>query len=205
MRTINDLAQRHESFERALLLLNGRLALANAPRFDLIVCGGTALNAMNLVTRTTKDVDIVALRDDAGALLDPAPFPQPLVEAATIVATDLGLPRDWLNNGPSSGDGGIFRLGLPEGFLGRVVWRSYGEKLTVGFIGRIDQIHFKLYAAVDQRGGYHADDLQLLTPTDDELIQAAQWARTHDPSEGYREGLAWFLKEFGHGHLAARI
>ena len=205
MRTINDGQQSFENFEVALRLLNGRLALAGAPRFNLVVCGGTALIATNLILRTTKDVDIVALMDDGGALLDPEPLPQSLVKAAGIVAVDLGLPEDWLNNDPSSGDGGLFRLGLPEGLVKRLAWKTFGENLSVGFIGRIDQIYFKLYAAVDQRGGYHADDLQLLTPTDEELLQAARWARTHDPSEGYLQSLEWFLREFGYEHLVGRI
>lgn len=205
MRSINDRQQSFENFDEALRLLNGRLALAGAPRFNLVVCGGTALIATNLIPRTTKDVDIVALMDDGGALLDPEPLPQSLVNAAGIVAVDLGLPEDWLNNGPSSGDGGLFRLGLPVDFVKRLAWKIFGENLSVGFIGRIDQIYFKLYAAVDQRGGYHADDLQLLTPTDEELLQAARWARTHDPSEGYLQSLEWFLGEFGYEHLVGRI
>jgi hypothetical protein len=49
-------------------------------------------------------------------------------------------------------------MGLPEGFVSRLFQKDYGRRLTVYFAGRKDQIHFKLYAAVD-RGGYHIDDL----------------------------------------------
>jgi hypothetical protein len=195
----------YEKFDQALQLLNGRLALATAPRFNLVVCGGSALAATGLVTRTTKDVDVVALMDEEGVLLDPAPLPQALVQAAHEVALDLGLQKDWLNNGPSSGDGGLFRLGLPEGFVERLTWVTIGERLTIGYISRYDQIHFKLYAAVDQSGSYHAEDLRELHPSDAELLDAAGWTRTHDPSEGYRQGLQWFLKEFGYGHLVDRV
>lgn len=205
MRTTNDNEKFPESFDAALHLLSGRLALAAAPRFNLVVCGGTALIAANLIVRTTKDVDVVALMDDDGTLVDPDPLPQSLVDAASIVADDLGMPKDWLNNGPSRGEGGLFRLGLPEGLTKRVTWKTYGDHLSVAFIDRIDQIHFKLYAAVDQRGGYHADDLQLLRPSDEELLKAARWARSHDPSEGFLEGLEWFLREFGREHLVGRL
>jgi len=194
-----------DNFDQALRLLNGHLALAGAPRFNLVVCGGTALLAAGLVLRTTRDVDVVALMDDKGVLLDPAPLPLMLLQAAREVATDLGLPDDWLNNGPSSGAGGLFRMGLPVGFVQRLTWVTIGEKLAVGFIGRYDQIHFKLYAAVDQSGGYHADDLRQLNPTDDELLAAARWTRTHDSSEGYLMVLQWFLREFGYGHLVDRV
>ena len=49
----------YEQFEEAFHLLNGRLAIAGAPPYRLVVCGGTALLAMALATRVTRDVDIV--------------------------------------------------------------------------------------------------------------------------------------------------
>ena len=165
----------------ALHLLNGRLVVAGAENYHLVVCGGTALVATKLVLRATRDVDIVALADDEGKLIDPAPLPVALVTAAMEVAEDLDLPQDWLNNGPSSGDGGLFRLGLPRGFSERLAWEDFGEKLNVAFIKRIDQIHFKLYAAVDQFGSYHATDLQALKPTDEELLKAAAWSQDPRP------------------------
>ena len=199
------MAHQYEKFNQALQLLNGRLVLAGAPRFNLVVCGGSALIATGLIERATKDVDVVALMNDTGELLDPAPLPQTLVQAAQEVAFDLGLQQDWLNNGPSSGDGGLFRMGLPQGFDERLAWKTIGEKLTVGFISRYDQIHFKLYAAVDQSGSYHAEDLRNLHPTDAEMLDAAGWTRTHDTSEGYLQGLQWFFREFGYGHLVDGI
>lgn len=80
-------------------------------------------------------------------------------------------------------------LGLPEGFLQRAQHRRYGEALTVLFASRTDQIHLKLYAAVDQGAGWHLADLKALKPTEPELLQAARWSRIHDPSEGYRSVL----------------
>jgi len=199
------MSYQYEQFEKALRLLDGRLFIAGAPDFNLVVCGGTALVATELLQRTTRDVDIVAMADGKGKLVDPAPLPEALVTAAQEVAKDLNLPEDWLNNGPSSGEGGIYRLGLPQGFAGRLKWQIFGEKLTVAFIDRIDQIYFKLYAAVDQFGSYHATDLQALEPTDDELLGAVAWSRTHDPSEGYLECIKIFFKEFGYEHLFERI
>jgi len=203
MRTNNDLII--ADFAPAFRLLNGRLALAGAPVFHIVVCGGTALVAMGLVSRATRDVDIVALLDPSGGLVDPAPLPEPLLAAAGDVAEDLGLPKDWLNNGPSQGDGGLFRMGLPEGFEGRLTPRSYGSHLSVSFISRVDQIHFKVYAAADQPGSYHVADLHVLAPTDDELLAGARWARSHDPSEGYRSALAHLFEGIGRGHLVALL
>jgi hypothetical protein len=195
----------YEKIEEALKLLDGRLTLNQSGHFSLVVCGGAALNAMRLIQRTTKDVDIVALMDSNNQLVDPAPLPDELLVAAKEVADTLNLPQDWLNNGPSSGEGGLFRLGLPDGFKDRLVRNYQGEKLTVYFINRLDQIHFKLYAAVDQLGSYHASDLKQLSPSDDELLQAVQWATTHDPSEGFKIATELFLREFGYERLVDKI
>ena len=77
--------------------------------------------------------------------------------------------------------------------------------MTVAFIERIDQIYFKLYAAVDQFGSYHATDLQELKPVDDELLGAVAWSRTHDPSDGYLAGIKMFFREFGYEHLVDQV
>jgi hypothetical protein len=138
-------------------------------------------------------------------LVDPAPLPEELLVAAKEVADTLNLPQDWLNNGPSSGDGGLFRLGLPDGFKDRLVKNYQGEKLTVYLVSRLDQIYFKLYAAIDQFGSYHASDLKQLLPSDEELLGAVRWATTHDPSEGFQEATKLFLREFGYEQLADKI
>jgi hypothetical protein len=113
----------YEQMKDYFKLLDGRLQLNGSSMFSIVVCGGTALNAMQLVQRTTKDVDIVALIDSSGNLADPAPLPNELLQAAKEVADTLNLQKDWLNNGPSSDDGGLFRLGLPEGFKERLYQR----------------------------------------------------------------------------------
>jgi hypothetical protein len=189
----------------AFRLLDRRLAFRQAPHFNLVVCGGAALMATRLVERTTKDVDVVALLDGSMHLVDPEPLPAILLEEAGKVALDLDLDRNWLNNGPSKGDGGLFRSGLPEGFVSRLTRYEIGEHLTLHLIGRYDQIHFKLFAAVDRFGGYHAEDMRKLTPTDEELLAAARWSMTQDPSEGYRQSLQRLMEHFGYGHLSQKI
>jgi len=76
-----------------------------------------------------------------------------------------------------------------------------GSGLNVHFAGRLDQIHFKLYAFVDQGAGRHELDLKALTPTREELVVAARWTRTHDPSEGFREQLEGALRYLGVGDV----
>jgi hypothetical protein len=158
----------------------------------IAVVGGSALIALGLVSRVTRDVDVVAVLRGK-ELVSAEPLPASLLDAADIVARDFGLPSGWLNAGPAS----LFDLGLPDGFEQRAEQRSYGQTLQVLFASRLDQIHFKLYAAVDQGAGRHLADLQALTPSDEELIQAARWSETHDTSEGYSAMLTNALKHFG--------
>ncbi len=159
---------------------------------ELVVIGGSALQALGLIRRGTRDVDVLALKEPGG--LRPAnPFPADLVTARDRVARDFDLDRGWLNPGPTE----LLRFGLPEGFWDRVVSRVYGPALAVHFAGRIDQIHFKLYAMVDQGAGRHEADLRTLSPTREELLAAARWATTHDPSEGFRGQLLQALVMLG--------
>jgi hypothetical protein len=137
-------------------------------------------------------------------LTAPVPLPDFLFRAAASVARDLGLDANWLNNDPSRDEGGLFQMGLPTGFADRLTEHVYGPRLTIYFIGQLDQIYFKLYAAPD-RLGVDVDDLLALHPTNDELEQAARWVMTIDVSEGYRKLLQDLLRRMGYESVAARI
>lgn len=190
-----------EILNRSLFLLNSRLKIMEASLCEIVVCGGSSLIAMNLAQReTTKDVDIVAMRNENKVLIDPDPLPDDLIKAAETVRQTLNLPESWFNTGPAD----IFRMGFPAGFEERLILKKFGDNLNVYFISRLDQIHFKLYASVD-RGGYHIEDLLALEPTDDELIRAGQWTRTHDVSEGYRQMLKSLLSQLGYVYAAERV
>jgi hypothetical protein len=194
-----------ESLDRALKLLSGRLDLAQTEAVRLVVCGGSAMIATGLRQRTTHDADVLALMNADGELVSPAPLPAFLLEAAVQVARDLGLGANWLNNGPSQDDGGLFQMGLPAGIGDRLTSQVFGPRLTVYFIGRLDQIHFKLFAAADQSDPTHLADLKALNPTEQELEAAARWAMTHDVSEGFRWVLQELLKEMGYESTAKNI
>jgi hypothetical protein len=175
-----------------LLSALGEQLAATEERIEIIVIGGSGLLALGVVERATRDVDIVALL--AGSELQgPDPLPQALRIARDRVARDFSLPENWLNTGPAS----LLDLGLPDGFVDRLETRSHGDSLTVHFASRFDQIHFKLYAAVDQGPGKHSKDLEALAPMHEELLQAARWARTHDPSPGFERELRRALTHFG--------
>ena len=192
-----------ETRDTAFESLAIRLKENSADAIEIVVCGGSALILTGMVPRTTKDVDIVALAT-SGVLRSPDPLPEDLRKAATEAAEDMGLPTNWLNNGPSRGEGGLFQMGLPTGLAERLHSQRYGAHLTVHFINRVDQIHFKLYAAAD-RGGYHIEDLRALEPTPDEIEAAARWAMTHDVSEGFAMVLKDLLMNLGYAESADRL
>lgn len=192
-----------KAVELAFRSLAVRLDENRAEPIELVVCGGSALIMTGLITRTTRDVDIVALIRE-GILCAPEPLPQPLLLAVREVAEDLNLPANWLNNGPSRDEGGLFQMGLPKGFADRLKRKSYSRRLAVHFIDRIDQIHFKLFAAVD-RGGYHLNDLHALKPTPDEVEAAARWTMTHDVSDGFATVLQQLLRSIGYANVADQL
>jgi hypothetical protein len=189
---MNDISQFDADRAHELLrALAEQLAGADVS-YKLVVIGGAALQALGLVDRPTRDIDVVALTVGT-TLVSADPLPPPLVAARDRVARDYGLPERWLNPGPTS----LLDLGLPEAFMERVVTRIYGRALTVHFASRLDQIHFKLYAAVDQGPGRHEADLRALDPTSQELLTAARWTRQHDPSPGFEQSLRVALDALG--------
>lgn len=187
---MSDIASK-EATDRLLSALSEQVAALDQ-RFELVVVGGSALLALGLIERPTRDVDLIALRtgDD---LSTAKPLPPALEAARDRVARDFSLPAEWLNPGPTD----LLQFGLPKGFADRLERRDYGDDLTVYFASRYDQIHFKLYALVDQGPGKHEADLRALSPTEDELLAAARWSRLHDPSEGYERALREVLAHFG--------
>ena len=165
---------------------------ASGHAYELVVVGGSALLATGVIDRPTQDVDVLALRS-GNALLNADPLPVALSAARDRVSRDFGVARTWLNAGPTS----LLDLGLPGGLIGRLNTQRYGAALTVHSASRLDQIHFKLYAFVDQGPGKHEADLRALEPTREELIQAARWSRTHDPSPGFAQLLGEALAHLG--------
>ncbi|MBK8011527.1 MAG: hypothetical protein IPK13_09260 [Deltaproteobacteria bacterium] len=159
---------------------------------DLAVIGGGALLLAGFIERPTRDLDAVALHSE-GHLTSAHPLPESLQRAVHDVGRAYGLALNWLNGGPTD----LLRMGLPTGFLERATKLQFSA-LVVRVAGRLDQIHFKLYAAVDQGPrSKHMQDLKRLEPTASELTSAAAWCQTHDPSEGFAAMLKQTLEALG--------
>jgi len=190
------------NLDEILKALDRQIMVYGGSEINLVVCGGAALLTLGLINRVTKDVDVL------GCLIGNSvhfirKFPDWLVRAAEKVARDYGLPEGWLNLGPAA----QVKTGLPEGLTKRLIPKSYGDHLTIyyiSYISRLDQIFFKLYAAVD-RDDYHVQDLLILNPTPDEIREAAQWLLTQDTSMEFQDVLKDFLKKHGYPDVAQEI
>jgi hypothetical protein len=170
----------------------GQLLAERGLRYELFAIGGGALHLLGLITRPTRDIDVVGLVRDK-QLVPVESLPEPLQRAVADTAALFRLSPEWFNAGPRA----LVEFGLPKGALERAHRRAWGG-LVLHIADRRDQICFKLYAAVDQGPrSKHFDDLGRLAPTTDELLEAAAWARTHDPSEGFRRELQGALRDLG--------
>jgi len=189
----------------ALLALGDHLEQSSIDVVEIVVCGGSALQALGLVERTTRDVDILALaktrENDDLRLRSAEPLPPAVVEAARVVARDLDLSQDWLNPGPTD----LLSQGLPDGLIGRLHSRQFGRKLIVHFIDRFDQICLKTYAAINGGGVRHLADLRALQPSDEEMLVAAKWCLTQDASEVFPVLVRSFLAKAGYANVAERV
>lgn len=190
-----------DGLEEALRTLGAVLESRNISS-RILVAGGSSLLLLGLIDRPTADIDVIGLaRGDHYVKANS--IPPELAAAVRDVGAALDLSETWLNNGPAS----LFDFGLPPGFENRVSVRSYGP-LEVHIVGRSDLVCFKLYAAVDHSGSRankHLSDLQVIDPTNDELLTAARWTRTQDRSDPFRDELLKILKSLGLGDTGGDI
>ncbi len=174
------------AIERGLAAV-GEILANEGVEVGVVIVGGTALNLLGIVERTTNDVDVLAVlggEDDTTGvtLAPPDPLPEPLDRAIARVATDFQMSSDWMNTVV----GLQWQTGLPPGLAGRLRWRRYGG-LRVGLADRYDLIFLKLYAAADSEGpaSVHTQDLLALRPSEGELRSAVAWVRGQDPTAAF--------------------
>lgn len=190
-----------DNLDHSLNLLAQRMEMLECPPLELVVCGGSGLIALGVIRRNTKDVDILAkIAPDLG-IVDPNPLPESFFKAAEDVGEILKLPKGWINTGPSD----QVKAGLPIGFSDRLTKRSYGPRLTIHYVGRLDQIHLKLFAAVDQGPGKHVADLKKLAPTSEEVLTASRWVLTQDDGEAFKPVYLDMLKNIGFSDVTGQL
>lgn len=102
----------NDSIPEEALRAVGELLEFEGHSIAIVVLGGSAMILLGFVSRTTKDVDVVALAAASSGktiLRRPEPLPHPLARAIKRVAVDLGLEPDWMN----AAAGGQWDTGLP--------------------------------------------------------------------------------------------
>jgi hypothetical protein len=174
---------------------------------EWVVCGGVALALQGLLTRTTRDVDILGNWDTSGfEIAGIADFPKNVklcIERVIQDHPELQGTR-WINLGPRR----LVEFGLPDGFEGRLHAISFGPRLTLQLLGRADLVALKLFAAADVSGSrqdVHYNDLEILKPTEAELNAAVHWTRTLPDFDFIRADIKDAVCRLGHDELGYYI
>jgi hypothetical protein len=192
-----------EEIEGALQRLGKRLLYEYADPLSLVVCGGSALNVLNIASRTTRDVDVLAIveeTENGTQLRYDRSLPKEFCGFVADVGRDLGLQDDWLNMGPRN----VLQVyGAPNGMTDRWERREYGPSLTVYFTSRLDQVHFKLLAASDPKAEpRHLEDLVLrIKPTDKEVRVAVGWLLGRETSSWFRGNVRRTVEALGYDNI----
>jgi hypothetical protein len=192
-----------QNLEEALRLLGNLLATRKGDGFWLVVCGGSALLAQQIISRSTHDVDILARRDWDGGVDVAFPMPNELKEAALQVADELRLGRTWLNSAASMHFPDLHLL--PASFWQELETRDYGHHLRISFVTRSGQIQLKIYAALNQAEARDFEDLRALAPNARETEDGLRWLVASFPGLTHLDRLPNLLTYLGHDDLITRF
>jgi Nucleotidyltransferase of unknown function (DUF6036) len=155
-----------------------------------VFVGGAALHLLGVITRKTKDCDV----------LDPL-LPASIVKAARVFAAELrsageALTDDWLNNGPRS-----LVDALPVEWRSRLQRVFQATAMELQCLGRQDLLASKLFALCDR--GIDLGDCVALAPNPEELSSIRPWLEFQDANpewpEPVRATLADLGRRLGHG------
>ena len=136
-------------------------------KLEATIIGGAALQLLGVITRTTKDCDV----------LEPK-LSNEILGAAGDFAASNGLAGGWLNNGPAT-----LIDELPAGWKERRKEIFKGKALFLLTLGREDTLRAKLYAYLDR--GIDLDDLKELKPTKEEIEKLSPWLKDRDGNPGW--------------------
>lgn len=192
-----------QNLEKALRLLGNLLATRKEAGFWLVVCGGSALLAQEIISRSTEDVDILAMRDWEGGVNRAFPIPEALKKAAAEVANELRLGGNWLNSAASLHFPDLHLL--PASFWQELETREYSRYLKISFVTRSGQIQLKTYAALNRAKPRDLDELRTLAPTSAGTEAAVRWVLAHFPVLSHRDKLPDLVTHLGHAHLIPKF
>lgn len=149
-----------------------------------MVIGATALNLLGVITRETRDCDVLSPPLDERALAAARAF------AAERRSKGEVLRDDWLNNEPAS-----LAKALPSGWEQRLQPLFAGRALRLCSLGRSDLLKTKLFAFCDRRTDLQ--DCLALAPTAAELQEALPWVEYQDANELWPGHVRSMFEELG--------
>jgi hypothetical protein len=159
-------------------------------RLEAVVVGGAALGLLGIITRETRDCDVV----------EPS-LPPELLDAAHRFAAESRsrgevLKDDWLNNGPSS-----LTSVLPAGWRDRLQRAFSGRALLLQTLTRSDLLKTKLFALCDR--GLDIKDCLAMNPSAGELAESLPWLEQQNFNPDWpahvRATLVDLGRKLGHG------
>ncbi len=151
---------------------------------DAIVIGGAALALLGVISRETRDCDVMAPE-----------LPDDILAAARAFAEALraagdALHEEWLNNGPAD----LVKT-LPEGWESRLQLAFSGQAIVLHTLGRSDLLLTKLFALCDR--AQDIGDCLALAPTTEDLAAALPWLKDQDANELWPDHVEGTLKDLG--------
>ncbi|MBI4404367.1 MAG: hypothetical protein HY537_09415 [Deltaproteobacteria bacterium] len=139
-----------------------------------VVIGATALSFLGVISRATKDCDV----------LDPD-LPDNIKKAAEEFAArkrqeGWEIGDKWFNNGPAS-----LRKDLSPGWINRLIPIFSGKALSLFTLGRDDLLKTKLFGYCDRF--QDLEDCLALKPTKEELKDTLLWLQARDANPAWPE------------------
>jgi len=135
--------------------------------FECVTIGASSLILMDVITRDTKDCDVLY-----PAI--PEEIKQASVEFYRIKKIEkIDLAKDWFNNGPES-----MRDYLPEGWKENLQTIFDGKALTIKTLDRVNLLRTKLLGLCDR--GADLFDCINMKPTEEEIDEATPWVKEYD-------------------------
>lgn len=157
---------------------------------EAVIVGGAALALLGIITRETRDCDVLYPHLSIEVKEASQDFAQTLSQGGVSLATD------WLNNGPSS-----LANDLPKGWMERLQKAYSGKAIILHSLGRDDLLKSKFFALCDR--GTDLADCVALAPTSNEIHGALSWLKERDTNplwpDHVEETLSDLARRLGHG------
>lgn len=131
-------------------------------RFEAVAIGGAAHVVLDIIQRSTRDVDLLETE-----------IPEAIAQAASKFANIHGLSENWFNAGPAD----LLRS-LPPTWKTDLQPLYTGESLILKTLSRLNLIRSKFWAMCDRMRD--VDDLVAIDPTDEEIGMAVHWVKPLD-------------------------